>query len=59
MITDYENVALDQIADQLDGVEWTPDTLDAIATIIVATGRQVRDPSEMLASCFARGKIGE
>lgn len=46
MITDYENGALDQIAALLDGVEWTPDTLDAIATIIVATGREVRDPSE-------------
>ncbi len=35
--------ALDAIARELDGVEWDADTLDAIAAIIRATGRQVRD----------------
>jgi hypothetical protein len=38
---------LDAIARELDGVEWSPDTLDVIANLIRASGRQVRDIEDM------------
>ncbi len=34
---------LDLIAQEMDGREWSPDTLDEIAELVRATGRQVRD----------------
>jgi hypothetical protein len=37
--------ALDEIAEVLDAIEWTPDTLDAIAEIVRATYREVNDPN--------------
>ena len=38
-----EQAALDAIASLLDGMEWDADTLDAVAAIVRATGRRVRD----------------
>jgi hypothetical protein len=38
-----ETAALAAIQAVLDGVEWTPDSLDAIATILVEAGYPVRD----------------
>lgn len=35
--------ALHAIVDLLDGVEWTPDTLDRIAEILRAAGYTIRD----------------
>lgn len=37
--------ALDLITVLMDGIEWSPYTLNAIADIIRATGRAVRDPA--------------
>jgi hypothetical protein len=31
------------IQEQLDGVEWTPDTLERIAQLMVASGYRIRD----------------
>lgn len=39
--------ALDDIARVLDGTEWSADTAPAIAEIIGATGRTVRDPDDV------------
>src|ERR1035437_4112416 len=38
--------ALDQLADMLDGHEWDAGTLDAVAEIVHATGREVRNSDE-------------
>lgn len=35
--------ALLRIQEVLDGVEWSPDTLDAIAAIMVEAGYRIRD----------------
>lgn len=35
--------ALLRIQELLDGVEWTPDTLEAIAVVVQAAGYRVRD----------------
>lgn len=45
VLRDYD--AINTIHALLDGQEWDPDTLDAIATVIAATGREVRDPMDM------------
>lgn len=37
--------ALDAIHAELDGIEWSPDTLDRIAYIVESTGRALRDPN--------------
>lgn len=47
-MTDHD--AMLAIQREVDGVEWTPDTLDRIAEILRAAGYQVRDPEEFL-SC--------
>lgn len=39
-------VACDRIALLLDGKEWTSDTLEQVAALIRATGRDVREPVE-------------
>ena len=36
--------ALAEIAAQLDGCEWSPDTLDTIASIVRRAGFEVREP---------------
>jgi hypothetical protein len=38
--------ALDLIRDELSGVIWTPDSLDAIAAYIRGTGREVLPPAD-------------
>ena len=38
---------LDQVARELDGQEWSPDTLANIADIVRGSGRQVRDIEDM------------
>jgi hypothetical protein len=38
-----DHAALDGIAELLDGKEWSADELDAIATLVRHTGREVRD----------------
>jgi hypothetical protein len=35
------------IQELMDGVEWSPDTLDAIAQIMVAAGYRLRDLNEV------------
>ena len=35
--------AIRQIVELLDGTEWTPETLDEIASILRSAGCQVRD----------------
>ena len=40
-MTDHN--ALHRIQELLDGVEWTPDTLEAIADIVREAGYKVRD----------------
>ena len=42
-----DTVAMDKIHMLLDGVEWSPDTLDEIARLVEATGRLIRDPEEV------------
>ena len=37
--------ALEAIHAALDGIEWSPDTLDTIASIIMSTGRTIAPPS--------------
>ena len=32
-----------EIQQLLDGVEWTPDTLDSIAALMIASGYRIRD----------------
>ena len=39
-----ENQALDEIHSALDRKEWSPDTLEEIAAIAAATGRQINEP---------------
>ena len=41
-LTDTE--ALDRIYDCLHGLEWSADTLDAIAALVEATGRPIAPP---------------
>lgn len=41
MATDAQ--ALDAITAALSGKEWSPDTLDAVATIVRETGRTIED----------------
>lgn len=38
--------ALDTIAELMSGVEWDPDTLEAIADIVRSTGRVILDTEE-------------
>lgn len=38
--------AMDQIHAAMSGVEWSPDTLDAIAEIVTLSGREIIDPTE-------------
>lgn len=38
--------ALQQIQELMDGVEWTPDTLDAIADVVKKAGYTVREVGE-------------
>ncbi len=38
--------ALLEIQNALDGVEWTPDTLERIARVMVAAGYRIRDLEE-------------
>jgi hypothetical protein len=45
-----DRAALDVIAHTLDGREWEADTLDAIADLVRATGRLVRDVGDGLPS---------
>ena len=45
-VTRTDTEAMDRIHKYLDGVEWTPDTLDQIFGEVLATGRYVRDPDE-------------
>ncbi len=53
--------ALDGIAQLLDGTEWTSDVFAAVAEMIRATGREIRDhfwadaPEEITAGCDACG----
>lgn len=35
------------IRDLMDGQEWTPDTLNQIADLVRATGRDIRDTEEI------------
>jgi hypothetical protein len=44
-MTDHEAMLL--IQQLLDGVEWTPDTLDSIAEILLSAGYRVRDLNEV------------
>lgn len=37
---------VDRIADLLDGNEWGPDTLEAVAEQVRRTGREIRDLDE-------------
>ncbi len=39
--------ALDRIAALLDGREWTPGDLDAVAEAVRGTGRLIRDPADV------------
>jgi hypothetical protein len=40
-----EEIALDTIADLLDGREWSVEDLDTVAEIVRDTGREIRDPN--------------
>ena len=42
----HDAEALDGIWELLDGVEWEPETLEAIAEILEETGRHVSAPGE-------------
>ncbi len=42
-----DHTAIEVICKLLDGVEWSPTTLDAIAETVRSTGRPVRDISEV------------
>jgi hypothetical protein len=44
---DSDHNALLAIQELLDGVEWTPDTLDNIAEILTRAGYRVRDLNEV------------
>ncbi len=39
--------ALLAIQQEMDGVEWTPDTLDRIAEIMVKAGYRIRDLNDV------------
>lgn len=39
--------ALQAIQELLDGTNWTPDTLNEIARILIAAGYQMRDANEI------------
>lgn len=41
-----DNEALLEIQELMDGVEWTPSTLDEIANILQQAGYRVRDIDE-------------
>jgi hypothetical protein len=47
MTNPQDRAALDRIAALLDGREWDASDLDEIAAIVAATGRRVRDPSDV------------
>jgi hypothetical protein len=51
--------ALDFIEAALDGTEWGADHLDVVATAVVGTGRQIRNPDEMPMECYFCGKTEE
>ena len=38
-----DGASWDKIQAQLGGVEWSPDTLDEIAKLVEASGREIRD----------------
>jgi hypothetical protein len=38
--------ALRRIHEIMDGTEWHADTLDAIAEVLISTGREIREPGE-------------
>jgi hypothetical protein len=44
MHTLSDTEALDRIWDCLQGVEWSADTLEAIAALVEATGRRIAPP---------------
>lgn len=46
---------LDEVVAQLDGKEWSPDTLDTIAGILRSYGYTIREPVE---GCGAQGPYG-
>lgn len=46
VVADGSETALDAICRELDGREWSADTLDAIADIVRASGRIIREPFE-------------
>ena len=41
-----DTVAMDKIAELLDGTEWDAETLDKIAEIVKKSGREIREPVE-------------
>jgi len=45
--TTTDNAALDEIADRLDGSEWTADDAEAVAGIVRSTGRVVREIDDL------------
>lgn len=43
-----DKTAMDRIHALLDGTEWDSDTVSEIADIIEFTGRDIRDPDDMI-----------
>lgn len=39
-----DGAALDTIAFIMSGTEWSPDTLEAIAELVIASGRSIAEP---------------
>lgn len=49
-VTDHvisDEAALDAIQLLLDGTEWEPETFELVADLVIQSGRQIRDPSDM------------
>lgn len=42
-----DSKALDAIAELMSGTEWDADTLDAIASVVTLTGREIKDPFDV------------
>jgi hypothetical protein len=42
-----DQAALNMIHRLMDGKEWSLDTLDEIANLILTTGRKIREPMEV------------
>lgn len=42
-----DEAALDAIQLLLDGTEWEAETFELVASLVIQSGRQVRDPDEM------------